>query len=250
MTSKHWRTAAGEPGRLTTSAPERVPQTPREIIARGVCPSVPARIASERPGTSRSMTARVASGVLSRVAKPVRPSSPRGLHPHARLSTNSPPRHGRRHNLGRHDFTRRLLNSKQNRPRLVIWRPARSGRSRDGHRPHRRSSARFPSLCSRAQPRHCRAIRGDRARDLGDEADRTSGTTKGAPRFLTPLVSHARRRKFHFSPSKRHTSGTPNAAKIENLSREELVMSTSTSKSGGGSTFKSSFSFPLKCASF
>ena len=52
---------------------ERMPQTPREIMAMGVCFNVSMRIASARPGASRSMTARVASGVLSRGAKPVPP---------------------------------------------------------------------------------------------------------------------------------------------------------------------------------
>ena len=67
------RTAFGEPGRLTISVPDRIPQTPREIMAIGVFLKVSMRIASARPGASRSITRRVASGVLSRGAKPVPP---------------------------------------------------------------------------------------------------------------------------------------------------------------------------------
>ena len=73
MTAKLSRTAFGEPGRLTINVPERMPQTPREIMAIGVCLSVSLRMASARPGASRSITASVASGVLSRGAKPVPP---------------------------------------------------------------------------------------------------------------------------------------------------------------------------------
>ena len=73
MTAKLSRTPLGEPGRLMIKVPERMPQTPREIMAMGVCLRVSMRIASLRPGAARSMMARVASGVLSRGEKPVPP---------------------------------------------------------------------------------------------------------------------------------------------------------------------------------
>ena len=73
MTSSDSRTARGEPGRLTTSAPPTVPATPRESIPCGVFSSDFARRASAIPGTSRSITRRVASGVRSFGESPVPP---------------------------------------------------------------------------------------------------------------------------------------------------------------------------------
>ena len=52
---------------------QRAPATARESAAIGVCASPVARISSARPGASRSITARVASGVTSRGPKPVPP---------------------------------------------------------------------------------------------------------------------------------------------------------------------------------
>ncbi len=67
------RQPPGEPGRLTTSVPPRRPATPRESSACGVRAIASVRMASARPGASRSMNASVASGVTSRGAKPVPP---------------------------------------------------------------------------------------------------------------------------------------------------------------------------------
>ena len=67
------RTAFGLPGRLTISVLPRMPLTARESMARGVMVMLWARIASAMPGASLSSTARVASGVTSRGAKPVPP---------------------------------------------------------------------------------------------------------------------------------------------------------------------------------
>ncbi len=53
--------------------PLQVPLIPRDVIAIGVFFTVAARIASDKPGASLSITARVASGVLSRGLKPVPP---------------------------------------------------------------------------------------------------------------------------------------------------------------------------------
>ena len=63
-----------EPGTLQTRAAPIAPQTPRDSIPNGR-PSVllAARIASARPGASRSIAARVPSGVRSRGPKPVPP---------------------------------------------------------------------------------------------------------------------------------------------------------------------------------
>src|ERR1041385_3650796 len=73
MTSKLSCTASGEPGRLTIRVADRMPLTPREIIAIGVFLKVWTRIASTKPGAARSITRKVASGVLSRGPKPVPP---------------------------------------------------------------------------------------------------------------------------------------------------------------------------------
>ena len=64
---------SGLPGRFTISAAPRAPAIPRESAAIGVCDSPVARISSASPGASRSMTARVASGVTSRGPNPVPP---------------------------------------------------------------------------------------------------------------------------------------------------------------------------------
>ena len=66
-------TADTEPGRLTISVLPRIPETPRDRIARGVDARPAARRVSEIPGASRSITARVASGVTSRALNPVPP---------------------------------------------------------------------------------------------------------------------------------------------------------------------------------
>jgi len=63
----------GEPGRLTINTLPRVPATARESAASGVAARPARRMTSARPGISRSMTARVASGVTSRAAMPVPP---------------------------------------------------------------------------------------------------------------------------------------------------------------------------------
>src|SRR5205807_2116641 len=64
-TSSDSRTARGDPGRFTTSADPTAPATPRESIPWAVFSSDFARRASAIPGTSRSITRRVASGVTS-----------------------------------------------------------------------------------------------------------------------------------------------------------------------------------------
>src|SRR5271166_1598802 len=64
---------AGLPGKLTISVRPRIPATPLESIQWRVCSREPARSASAIPGASRSITARLASGVRSLGAKPVPP---------------------------------------------------------------------------------------------------------------------------------------------------------------------------------
>src|SRR5579883_2073745 len=73
MHSRHSLTALGLPGRLTIRVRPRTPATPRESMPKGVCFRLSARMASAMPGASRSITARVASGVTSRGARPVPP---------------------------------------------------------------------------------------------------------------------------------------------------------------------------------
>src|SRR5205823_10187502 len=63
----------GLPGRLTMSVLFLTAAVPRESTAVGVCSSPLRRICSEIPGTIRSATACVASGVLSRGPMPVPP---------------------------------------------------------------------------------------------------------------------------------------------------------------------------------
>ncbi len=58
---------------MTISVRAAMPATPRESIPIGVWRSDSARIASAMPGASRSITARVASGVTSSGVKPVPP---------------------------------------------------------------------------------------------------------------------------------------------------------------------------------
>ena len=55
----------GVPGTLMLSDCPRIPATPRESIQWRVCSREASRIASASPGASRSITARVASGVTS-----------------------------------------------------------------------------------------------------------------------------------------------------------------------------------------
>ena len=59
----------GEPGVLQMMACPRMPAMPRDSRPSGLT----SRIASASPGASRSMTARVPSGVWSRGANPVPP---------------------------------------------------------------------------------------------------------------------------------------------------------------------------------
>ncbi len=66
-------TPLGLPGRLTTRASPTTPATARDRAAIGVCASPAARMSSASPGASRSMAARVASGVTSRGPNPVPP---------------------------------------------------------------------------------------------------------------------------------------------------------------------------------
>ena len=68
-----WSIAFGEPGKLTISVRPAMPETPRVRIPIGVCRAPSARIASAKPGASRSITARVASGVTSSGVSPVPP---------------------------------------------------------------------------------------------------------------------------------------------------------------------------------
>src|SRR5690349_8285480 len=75
-----WATASsdsaaplGLPGRFTMSVLCRTAAAPRERMAVGVCSNPLRRISSEIPGTIRSATACVASGVLSRGPMPVPP---------------------------------------------------------------------------------------------------------------------------------------------------------------------------------
>ena len=65
--------AFGLPGKLTISARPRTPARLRASIQCFVCSREASRIASARPGASRSPTARVASGVTSSGARPVPP---------------------------------------------------------------------------------------------------------------------------------------------------------------------------------
>ena len=73
IADKPSRTPEGEPGRFTTSESPIVPATARDSAAIGVWVRPSARISSAKPGASRSMTARVASGVTSRGPNPVPP---------------------------------------------------------------------------------------------------------------------------------------------------------------------------------
>mmetsp|Transcript_18803 Transcript_18803/g.48964 ORF Transcript_18803/g.48964 Transcript_18803/m.48964 type:complete len:223 (-) Transcript_18803:471-1139(-) len=63
----------GDPGRLTTTLSPRMPAICRDRTAVGTYRRDMARIASPMPGSSFSMTRRVASGVTSRLAGPVPP---------------------------------------------------------------------------------------------------------------------------------------------------------------------------------
>src|SRR5262245_7741421 len=63
----------GLPGKLTIRVPPRIPATPRESIQWRVCGREAERIASGIPGASRSITTRVASGVMSVGPNPVPP---------------------------------------------------------------------------------------------------------------------------------------------------------------------------------
>ena len=78
--SRHSRTALGLPGILIINVFFLTPATARLNIAIGVLPNVPARTASGIPGTSFSITARVASGVTSRAARPGAAGSQNYIH--------------------------------------------------------------------------------------------------------------------------------------------------------------------------
>ena len=90
--------AARRPGRVARSGrPRSCPHTARDSIPKPRPPSsLTRRIASTRPGASRSITARVPSGVRSRGPKPVppvvttRPAKPRG-HRAQRVGDGSMP---------------------------------------------------------------------------------------------------------------------------------------------------------------
>ena len=73
ITSRFSVAAFGLPGRFTTKHRPRIPATARESIPCGVTRILAWRIASTRPGAARSITACVASGVISRGLKPVPP---------------------------------------------------------------------------------------------------------------------------------------------------------------------------------
>ena len=73
IASPIWRMLFGLPGKLMISVRLRMPATARESIQLAVCGREAARIASAIPGASRSITARVASGVTSSGEKPVPP---------------------------------------------------------------------------------------------------------------------------------------------------------------------------------
>jgi hypothetical protein len=73
MTSKDSTAPAGLPGRLMMIVVPRMPAVPRDKIARGVFAAPAARMRSGKPGITRSRTAVVASGVMSRGPKPVPP---------------------------------------------------------------------------------------------------------------------------------------------------------------------------------
>ena len=72
MTGKSSSTAFGLPGKLTISVGRRC-RDPRVRMPDRRAPRASARIASASPGASRSITARVASGVMSSGVKPVPP---------------------------------------------------------------------------------------------------------------------------------------------------------------------------------
>lgn len=65
--------ALGFPGRFRMRDFPRVPAVERERMAVGTFSKLRIRMASPKPGSSRSRTARVASGVLSRAEGPVPP---------------------------------------------------------------------------------------------------------------------------------------------------------------------------------
>ena len=73
MTSKFSLTPLGLPGRFTIRLEPRIPTTALETMAWGVFLRLSALMASEKPGTSFSITFNVASGVTSRGLKPVPP---------------------------------------------------------------------------------------------------------------------------------------------------------------------------------
>jgi len=73
MLSSDSRAPRGLPGRFTIRVFFRTPATTRDNAARGVLFTPAARINSPSPGTSVSITDRVASGVTSRGPRPVPP---------------------------------------------------------------------------------------------------------------------------------------------------------------------------------
>ena len=73
ITCKFSTAALGLPGRFMISTSPRMPASPRDSMACWLNFRLSKRMASARPGASRSITRRVASGVTSRGAKPVPP---------------------------------------------------------------------------------------------------------------------------------------------------------------------------------
>jgi hypothetical protein len=122
----------GLPGKLMISVEPRIPATPRESIQLTVWPLDARRIASAIPGTSRSITARVASGVTSRGATPVPPvvstSAAVDVAPLAQPLLDLCPLVG-------DDLTRRDLTA--DRARELLERGRRSRRNRQSGGPRR-----------------------------------------------------------------------------------------------------------------
>ena len=70
---RHSSTAFTLPGRLRIRVSPRMPAVSRLSMPWGVWRRLSARMASGRPGVKRSITEAVASGVMSRLEKPVPP---------------------------------------------------------------------------------------------------------------------------------------------------------------------------------
>ena len=79
----------GVPGRLRMRAVPLIPASCRERMAVGTCRREIARICSPKPGSSRVMTRRVASGVTSRGVGPVPPVVMMREHPRRSVMSHS-----------------------------------------------------------------------------------------------------------------------------------------------------------------